>query len=232
MELNGHTYLSTAVTENGAAKALVTGTRIRLTFAEDGKRISANAGCNHLGGTARIDAGRLVVVDLATTDMGCDKPRHDQDEWLAKLLTARPSISLDRSELLLTTPSIQVRLQDREVADPDRPLIGTRWVVDTIVDRDVASSVPLGGVAHLTLAADGSLTGSAGCNTMGGAYTSTGSTIRFTGIFTTKTACEDARMRLEQAVLGVLSGEVSYEIDADVLRVTHPSGRGLHLRAG
>jgi heat shock protein HslJ len=230
-ELNGRTYLSIAVTENGAPRPLVTGTRIRLTFDQDGRRIAANAGCNHLGGQARIDAGRLVVTDLATTDMGCDRPRHDQDEWLGKLLLASPSITLTGTELVLATPTAELRLQDREVADPDRPLVGTKWVVDTLIDKDVASSIPQGAAAHLTLAADGSLAGSPGCNTMGGSFTSTATTMRFSGIFTTKMACEDGRMRVEQAVLDVLRDEVTYEIEANVLRLHHASGRGLQLRA-
>jgi heat shock protein HslJ len=230
-ELNGRTYLSTVVTENGAPRTLVAGTRIRLTFDADGRRISANAGCNHLGGQAKIESGRLVVTDLATTDMGCDRPRHDQDEWLGKLLVARPSITLTGTELVLATTTAELRLQDREVADPDRPLVGTKWVVDTLIDKDVASSIPQGGTAHVTFAADGSLGGSAGCNMMGGSFTSTATTIRFSGIFTTKMACEDPRMRLEQSVLDVLRDEVTYEIEANVLRIHHPSGRGIQLHA-
>ncbi len=230
-ELNGRTYLSIAVVENGAPKALVAGTRIRLSFDPDGSRIAANAGCNHLGGQARIDAGRLVVTDLATTDMGCDRPRHEQDEWLGKLLLARPSITITGSQLVLATQTAELRLHDREVADPDRPLLGTRWIVDTIIDKDIASSIPQGAVAHVTLSADGSLSGSAGCNTMGGSFTSTGTALRFSGIFTTKMACEDGRMRLERSVLDVLRDEVTFEIEANVLRLQHPSGRGLQLRA-
>jgi len=231
-ELNGKTYLSTAVTENGQAKSLVRGTRIRLSFADDGKRIAANAGCNQLGGGARVEGGRLLVTDVASTALGCDAARHAQDEWLGRLLAASPSIKLDGTELVLATATTEVRLQDREVADPDRPLVGTRWVVDTLVEKDVASSIPQGAVAHVTFNADGSLSGSAGCNTMGGSYASTATALRFAGIFTTKMACDDTRTRLERAVLGVLRDEVSYEIEADVLRVRHPSGSGLHFRAG
>lgn len=38
-------------------------------------------------------------------------------------------------------------------------------------------------------------------------------------------------MRLEQAVLDVLRDDVSYEIEADKLRLRHPSGKGIDLRA-
>ena len=39
---------------------------------------------------------------------------------------------------------------DREVADPDRPLEGTRWVVDGIVAGDAVLSIPAGVTAALT----------------------------------------------------------------------------------
>ena len=38
-------------------------------------------------------------------------------------------------------------------------------------------------------------------------------------------------MRLEQAVLAVLRDTVTYEVNADLLRLRHPGGKGLDLRA-
>ncbi|HET6702313.1 MAG TPA: META domain-containing protein, partial [Gemmatimonadaceae bacterium] len=98
-------------------------------------------------------------------------------------------------------------------------------------DRDPASSIPQGATAHLLVNVDGAFTGNTGCNQMGGSAVIAAPTIRFAGVFTTKMACEEGRMRLEQAVLGVLRDEVSYEIEADLLRLRHASGSGLDLRA-
>jgi heat shock protein HslJ len=230
-DLRGRTFLSTGVTENGQAKQLVAGTRIQLDFGDDGRRIAANAGCNHIGGEARVEDGRLVAEELAMTAMGCDGGRNEQDDWVAKLLTARPTIRLSGMELILANSSTEIRMVDRKVADPDRPLTGTRWIVETIIDRDVASSTPQGATAHLLVNADGSFTGTTGCNQMGGAAVIAGPKIRFGDVFTTKMACVADRMRLEQAVLEVLRDDVSYEIEADLLRLRHPSGKGLDLRA-
>ncbi|HUG04992.1 MAG TPA: META domain-containing protein [Candidatus Limnocylindria bacterium] len=230
-DLRGHTFLSTGVTENGQAKQLVAGTRIRLGFSDDGRRIAVHAGCNHLGGEARVQDGRLVAEDMAMTAMACDGGRSEQDAWLARFLTGRPTIRLSGTELVLANSTTEIRLLDRTVADPDRPLTGTRWIVESIVDRDTASSIPQGAVAHLILSGDGTFTGNTGCNQMGGAAGTTGPAIRFSDVFTTRIACEQDRMRLEQAVLSVLRDEVSYEIEADLLRLRHPSGRGIDLRA-
>jgi heat shock protein HslJ len=230
-DLRGRTFLSTSVTENGTAKQLVAGTRIRLSFDEEGRRIGANAGCNHIGGDARVEDGRLVAGDMAMTAMGCDGGRAEQDEWLVKFLTGTPTIRITGAELVLANSTTEVRLLDRTLADPDRPLTGTRWIVDTIVDRDTASSIPQGATAHLLIDVAGAFTGNTGCNQMGGSAVIAAPTIRFAGVFTTKMACEEGRMRLEQAVLEVLRDEVSYEIEADVLRLRHASGKGLDLHA-
>lgn len=230
-DLRGRTFLSTSVMESGQPKQLVAGTQIRLSFDAEGRRIGVNAGCNHMGGDARIEDGRLVAVDLAMTAMGCDGGRNEQDAWIAKFLTDKPTIRSSGAELVLANNTTEIRLLDRTVADPDRPLTGTRWIVETIIDRDTASSLPQGGVAQLVLNADGTFTGNTGCNQMGGGAVIAAPTIRFAGVFTTKMACDDGRMRLEQAVLGVLRDDVSYEIESDQLRLRHASGKGLDLRA-
>ncbi|HEU5449007.1 MAG TPA: META domain-containing protein [Acidimicrobiia bacterium] len=229
----GRMFLSTSVTENGQPKPLVEGTRITLNFFDDGHRLGAQAGCNQMGGPASFQGGRLVVNNMATTEMGCDPPRHAQDEWLARFLTSKPSWVRSGSTLTLDNSSVRVVLEDREVADPDRPLRGTKWVVDTIVEREAASSVPAGVEAYLTFEDGKSFRGNTGCNGMGGnsVVDEANSTITFSEVITTKMACDDDRMRVERAVLATLDGDVRYQIDADVLRLDGPGGRGLRLQA-
>lgn len=230
-DLRGRTFLSTAVSENGQPKSLVQGTRILVNFSADGTKIGANAGCNHMGGDARVENGRLIVGDMAQTLVGCDGRRNEQDAWVAKLLTDRPTIQLSGAELVIKSATGEIRLVDRKVADPDRPLAGTLWTVESTIDGQVASSIPFGAVAHFTLNPDGAFRGNTGCNQMGGTAVTTSTAIGFSGVFTTKMACESDRLRLEQAVLDVLRDEVTYTVDADVLRLRHPSGKGLDLRA-
>ena len=230
-DLRGRTFLSTGVTENGQPRQLVAGTRIRLSFSPDGRSVGAAGGCNQMGGPGRIENGRLVVGDLTMTMMGCDAGRAAQDSWLAAFLTGRPSVQLSSDVLVLTRDTTEIRFLDRTVAEPDRPLAGTHWIVQSLVDREAVSSVPAGAVAYLTLGTDGRFSGNTGCNEMGGGAAVTSTTITFSGAFTTRMACEPDRTRLEQAVLAVLREAISYEIDGDQLRLRHPGGRGLHLRA-
>lgn len=232
------TFLSTSVTENGRPKRLVEGTRITLRFDGERRSIGASAGCNSMGGPVSFEDGRLVVDDLATTEMGCDPARHAQDEWVAGFLGSRPAYRLSGDTLTLETASARMMLEDRETADPDRPLRGTRWTVDTIIEGESASSVPAGAEAHLTIGdGDGDerdrFGGNTGCNGMGGnsVVDENASQITFSEVVTTKMACDDDRMRLERAVLATLAGPVAYRIDADRLHLDGPDGQGLILKA-
>jgi len=231
-DLDGRTFLSTEVTENGSVKPLVAGTRISIRF--EAGRVSANAGCNHLGGPYSINSGKLVVNDLAMTDMACmPAARMDQDTWLAAMLTGRPTIDLAGDSLVLAGGPVEVKLTDRRTVDPDRALAGPRWRVESIITGDAVSSTPQEAEAHLTFTADGSVSGSTGCNEFHGSYQAAGGMITFKQVGMTKKACPGAVDVLERAVTALFDGRpATYRIEADQLTVTYPTGTGgLQLRA-
>jgi heat shock protein HslJ len=228
--LGGRTFLSESVTEGRAPRALVEGTRIRLTFHDDG-RLTASAGCNTLGGHVEVKGDRIEVGDLSTTEMGCDPSLHEQDEWLAGVLGAGPRFTLEESRLRLGTDDVAIALIDREMADPDRPIESTAWMLDGIIDGDAASSVP--GEAGATLVFGDGQVGVRieACNQGGAAVEIGRSHIIVEPLIMTKIACAEPAATVEAAVTGVLDGRITYEIDADSLTLTHPSGKGLVLRA-
>jgi len=223
--LHGKSFLSSETTPH----ALVPGTRISLTFTED-NRLLATAGCNTMSGPVEVGGGKVTVEDLATTEMGCDEPRHTQDAWLADVLGARPSWQLDDHTLTLTTKDATLVLTDRKVADPDRPLAGVTWALDTIVDGQTASSVAAGAMATLSFHGE-KVDIFAGCNKGTAGYTLTGEKIRFGVAAMTRKSCEPDIMRVEAAVLEVVRDSATVEIDADRMTLTQPSGKGLQLHA-
>jgi heat shock protein HslJ len=225
------TFYSTSVTEDSKPRALVRGTRIELRFFADG-RLDALTGCNHLGGDGRIEGGRLLLGDLSMTEMACDQDRMDQDTWFSTFLGARPTWTLAGDELTLATERAKVVLLDRRAADPDRPLMGTRWVVDTIINDDVASSVPGGTEAFLTLDGDGTVLGHTGCRAVRGDATVTDTTIRFSSVGGLDATCTGDAATLHAAVATILREEVTYRIDGPTLSLTTlDQGVGLRLRA-
>ena len=225
---DGTEWLSTAVTEDGADRPLVHGTRIRVSFT-DGE-LAASAGCNTMGGAYRVEEGLLVVEGGAITEMGCDEQRHAQDDWLFGLLGSQPAIAQEGDKLTLTSEETVIALQDREVADPDLPLTGTTWTVDTILAGDAASSVPGDLVATLVFQQNGAVVIATGCSPGDGTYEVVDGSIRIRDIETIETDCEDAARQLESAVLPMLGAdEIDYVIDAGSLTLV-AGDQGLVLR--
>ncbi len=223
--LPGHTYVSTAV----EGFTLVDGTQIVLTF--DGANLAANAGCNQLSSSWSVEGSVLVAPAMAQTEMACDPAAlMDQDTWLSSVLTSRPTLTLNGDTLTIAAQGATVTLLDREVADPDLPLEGTVWTVDTLVTGDAASSLPAGVRAPTLTLEGGNLLVDTGCNTGRGGYTIAGDAVTFGPIATTRMACEPAAMQVEQQVLTVLSGTATFAIDADALTLTNGAG-GLVARA-
>jgi heat shock protein HslJ len=220
--LEGRTFLSTAV----QGRNLVDGSRVRLSF--QGGQIGAHAGCNSMGGPYAIDGGRLVARQLATTEMACEAALMEQDRWLAGLLDGA-MITLAGDTLTLAEDGVVVTLVDREVADPDRPLVGTRWVVDGLVSGGAISRVPAGAVAALTFGAD-RVDVETGCNRGAGPVMVDEATITFGSIALTRMPCVEQAMAVERAVTEVLDGRVGYTIEAGTLTLD-AGATGLVLRA-
>lgn len=120
-ELDGRAFTSVRVDGH----RLVKDTRIQLGF--DGADVSANAGCNHLFGTAAVDGDVLVVSSMGGTEMGCPDGLNDQDAWLTEFLGAGPTAVLAGDTLTLTGGDVVIELAEQQTSspaptgDPDQP---------------------------------------------------------------------------------------------------------------
>lgn len=214
--VDGRIFLSTGITDGGQPFALVDGTRIRVSF-NDGQ-IGLSAGCNSMSGPYAIDAGVLRVTSLATTEIGCDPARHDQDMWLATFIGAGPIIQLSGNDLTLDGGDLVITLLDREIAEPDLALVGPTWTVVSIITGDAVSSVPDGVVATLQFSAEGRVSVQTGCNSGGGRFELDGGFMRFVDVAMTEMACDGAAGQMESAVLAVIGADaVAFQVDASVL---------------
>ncbi len=208
--LDGHTYLSTGV----QGVTLVPGTRISLTF-KDGN-LQASAGCNSMGGSYTLTGDRLTTAGMFMTEMACQEPRMQQDQWFATFI-AGVKVTQDGNTLTLDDGKVTtLTLLEKEVATPDQPIEGTLWVLDGIVTGDSVSSVPQGVTASIRIV-DGNLELNAGCNKGGGPVTVAADALTFGPLVLTKMACEGPGAAVEGAMTAVLTGTVPYSIDADSL---------------
>lgn len=229
-DLDGRTFVSTQVTREGKPYQLASRTPIQLALS--GSTLSANAGCNHLSGEGSVEGGLLVISDMGGTEMGCEPALMKQDEWLVAFLTAEATVDVDGDNLTLSSADAKVELLDEEVVNPDLPLAGTRWVLESFGDSSsndgAVSSVPEGRPAWLEIKGD-QVSFDDSCNA-GSAQAEIGpSTLQIGEVL--KTVMDCGPSDVTGAITDVLRGEVKYSIDGNQLVLTK-GDTALTYRAG
>lgn len=207
---------------------LVAGSEIRLTFM--GEELRIDAGCNSMGGAYTITDGILTAGQMFMTEMACEEPLMDQDAWVAEFLSAGAEVTLEAETLTLVGESATIVLVDREVAEPDLSLEGTEWTIEGLVSSDAVSSLVAGSPAMLLIEGD-TASVDTGCNTATGPaeVDEAAATITFGPMATTRMACEPDLMDQESAILAVLDGAVTYEIESNRLALTNVADPSIGL---
>ncbi|MFF0270283.1 META domain-containing protein [Kribbella sp. NPDC004536] len=241
----GKTYVSTAVFEDDEPKELVPRTRIQVEFARDPNKneggpnvldvVSADVGCNHLGTAVAagelLTGGRLSIPGLGGTQVGCQGPLRDQEEWFKTFLTSTPSWRLDGDELTLTSGGTTITLLDRKLAEPDLPLDGIRWkVMTTITNADMRQGFRFSGQAWLSFD-NGRVSGWTGCNELSGTYTRNNTELSFSNVTITDTPCPPDTEAFRTTIRTTLGPATTYTITHNKLILLSPSGTGLDLTA-
>ena len=222
---------------------LVAGTEPDVRFDVAKGTIGVGTGCNSMGGDVTIgEDGSLATSGLFMTEMGCDPERTAQEEGFATVVGGLQRWSVDGTRLVLSGAAGRLEAVRREVADPDRPLLGTTWVLDTLGDGAVASSVGTKPAAWIEFNAAGAanadgpaagpveVQGHDGCNGFGADATVEGATITFGQVRSTSMACPDPD-NVQLHFGAVLSGTASWSIEADRLTITSADGTFLGLHA-
>ncbi|APE35694.1 hypothetical protein BOX37_19025 [Nocardia mangyaensis] len=223
----GHTYISTEV----VGDQIPGGGPMTLGFADG--RISADSGCNGASGAVDLTGNVLSVSGLAGTLMACPGDRGGADAWQNSFLESGPTWRLDGDRLTLTGETVTVHLTDKKIVTPDRPLLGTTWIVTTLLtpDAQIRSTVLDEVSPNLTIGEDGTVSGMAGCNRITGtAGVGPGDAVNF-AVATTRMMCAPDVMEVEQNVLAALDGRTTATVDADTLTLRNDNGHGLVLRA-
>jgi heat shock protein HslJ len=104
--------------------------------------------------------------------------------------------------------------------EPPASLIGP-WQLTAYGSASAPTLAIEGAAAGLTFNEDGTVSGSSGCNGMGGDYTVEGDQISFGEFVSTLMACDPPIMEQEDAAHKVLSGTATYKIEDDTLTITN-----------
>jgi heat shock protein HslJ len=185
--------------------------------------------------------GRLALTLLAASALGvlgaCGDDGEtvtDDDAVQDTTTTVSSTTTTTLAPTTTTTTAAPTTTPPVEDEEPDpgaaRPLEGG-WRVEGIVDGETSSSVPDGSGATITFGPGEVGMTIDGCNTGGSAVQVNGQEIEVEGLISTMIACTEPAATVESAVVGVLEGTITYEIEDDQLTLTHPGGNGLTLQA-
>lgn len=202
---------------------------------------TGNYGCNGFTAEVVFDTGSTMTVRPgASTDMACEDIRFETE--FARLFQGRLTIDRQPDALTLKTAEGNAISMTTKPRTPDAPLVGTAWTVDSLTGGGTASSLPAQarGKAHFTVAADGSASGSLGCNRFNAKATVEGDSLTFGPLTTTRMACTGPEGAIEQALTELFgSGPLGWKVQGDTLDLASSGpdgvaadGKGLTAKAG
>ncbi|WP_200306275.1 META domain-containing protein [Streptomyces adelaidensis] len=198
-----------------------------LKIADDGE-VNGNYGCNTFGSTAAFEDDGIDFEAARSTEMACGDAPMKFEESFARALDAEKftAETTDGGLTLTTADGDTVKLSEEKPAE----LYATKWRVDSLLDHDVASSLPEAaeGKAWFTLDKKaGTVNGSLGCNEVSARATVSDDKITLGNPRTTRKMCSDSLMATERALLEVFKGTVEYRIDHRSITLTSENNVGI-----
>lgn len=200
----------------------------QITLAVHGTQIGGRAACNHYGGEIVFQDGRPRFSVTSMTAMGCAEPVMAAETAFVAALPRVGAAARDGDRLTLTGPDVEL-VFDRLPPVPLAQLVGTDWVLESMVAGDVVSSVA-GDRATLWLDAGGTFKGSTGCRTFSGRWVEATGGITPTDLAMDQTDCPPDLAGQDGHIVGVLEG-FRVAIDGQRLTLTGERGDGLIYRA-
>ncbi|MFI0964470.1 META domain-containing protein [Streptomyces sp. NPDC021080] len=218
--LTGVHWTVDSLTTGGTTTRAPSGAYLRI--GDDG-RVGGNLGCNTFGSKATLTGDRVAFGPLWTTGMACGKGPAGFERSLGRTLANRGAFTAeaDGGRLTLTAGN-----GDRIglTQEKDAPLLGTKWTVTALGDRNVSQPLPKGVDAYFVLREDGTFEGRLGCNHAFGRATVSDGHITLSRARTTRMMCQDSLMRTEKTLLGVFDSKVTYRLDHRGIALTSTNG--------
>ena len=221
--LQGVTWVLDRGSIDGLVATAPADARVDIRFEAD--EVGGRSGCNSYGGTYEADGAELSFGALGGTEMACEPASLMELEtaYLAALGQVRTYRATD-DELVLTGGGARLAFAPEEPAEP-LPLVGTRWDLASLgYGGDAVASPVQGTDAHVRFDADGSVTGSTGCNSFGGTYEVESEAIAIGEVRMTLKACEPDVSQQEDVFHRGLVRASTFSIDGDTLTLADAQG--------
>jgi len=206
---------------------IVEGGPITLSFT--GEEFGGRAACNTYGGTAMITGSAIEIPgrDFFMTEMGCQADIQASEGAYVAALFEVSGWSVEDSQLTLTGQGMPLVFDP--VADvPTAAIVGTNWVLESLVSGDAVSSVS--GDPTLLLSEDGTVAGTTGCRELSGTWVVGGGELFFPSL-SANGDCGPELAAQDGSIIAILEGGFTAQVTGDRLEVTEVSGEGLVYRS-
>jgi heat shock protein HslJ len=196
-----------------------------LTFGSDGI-LRGYSGCNQISHTYTQDGSNLQFTFSAQSRYTCREEMMRQEAQVqgALAMVSKYQILGSRLEFRASDGKLQMTLLKTE----DLALNGTTWQLNLMNNQqDFLQTLLPGSQITLLLNQDGNVSGSAGCNSFMGQFTTNENELTFSPLGSTKMACTspDGLMAQETTYLDRVQASTAYEIMGSYLLLKNDQGK-------
>lgn len=192
-----------------------------LTFGTDGS-FNGSTGCNRISGAYAQDGDSLTMTPGPMTLRACQGPAAAQETAIVAALPQVARFSSDSALVLQDADGAVLLTYSPGLSS----LAGTSWQA-TGINNGAEAVVSQGGTENVTatFGTDGTITGSGGCNTYNGTFTTSGADqITITDVASTMKACPEPAMQIEQQYFAALGNAATYQIEGSTLTLRDADG--------
>lgn len=215
-ELDGSLWRLSGISSGDSIQSALTHTLVLIGF--DKGQIVGYAGCNQFGGPFVVEGSTITQIEAASTQMAClQEDVMTQEATFLQELHAADSFTLSGDNLTIGSLSFtQVH--------PPTDYLGTEFRLQAFNTGPGAQPPLTGTTITITFGEDGTVSGSAGCNTFNGPFTQTGTAISIDALAQTRMACEEQILTQETNVINYLHSARHAVVDGDQLFIVHDDG--------
>ncbi len=191
---------------------------------------TGSGGCNSYGGSYERDGDALTFGVIEATEMYCFDASDLESAYFANLAEVTTGFSTGGT-LVMTGTDGEPVLEFETAGTMPMPtdgIEGLSWQLESLVLPEEAglTPVPQDVVASIVLE-DGQATGSGGCNGFSATYQLDGAALSFSEVLSTRMACPEPAMDLEQAFFAQLGSVASWSSDGGSVTLYDASGSAL-----
>jgi len=200
------------------------GTYVTINFSNSDNQVSGSGGCNNYFSAYSADDEYNLTINspVGSSQMACDIGMEQETLYLSALETVS-SYGLTEKGLLLLDYESGTTYDEQLVFIHQTPLVGTSWVLVAYGDPDDLTPSEPGVMTTAIFSADGSVSGSTGCNSYSVGYTLNESQISFGLPISNLKACATGAKQ-ESDYLALFENAQTYQLGIDALEIRSDDG--------